>query len=299
MNGSYKHIGVLNTIRHEQGKLNPALKKIANYILKHPEEVKSFSIKELADICDVSESTITRFVRAIDVPSYQQLKIGIAEALSSNAKEPTAPEEAYVYDDISTSDTPVQIVKKIRFRNVTAIEDTADHIDVKILEKTAKAIDASDTIAFFAMGSSTLAAENAVMRFLRVGKRCVFFKDTSVQQISASTLSKGTVAIAISNSGRTISIVESLKKAKQSGATTVAITAFPDSPLARHADFVLLTATTQATTGSALFHEAMISKIAQLLVTDALYSCFATKHAQSSIKKLQETNVVLEGSRYK
>jgi RpiR family transcriptional regulator, carbohydrate utilization regulator len=293
------HTGVLNTIRHEQGKLNPALKRIAKHILKHPEEVKNQSIKDLAEICSVSESTITRFVRAIDVASYQHLKIGIAEALSSSAYVAPEEEDACVYDDISTADSNEQIIKKIRFRSISAIDSTAANLDPKILEKAAKAIDASDTIAFFAMGSSCLAAENAVMRFIRVGKPCLFYRDNSVQQISATTLKKGSAAIAISDSGRTIMVVESLKKARLAGATTIAITSVPDSPLAKQADIVLLAATTKAPVGPLLYHESMTSKIAQLLITDALYSCYAIKHANASIKKLQETSTILEDSRYK
>ena len=43
----------------------------------------------------------------------------------------------------------------------------------------------------------------------------------------------------------------------------------------------------------------MTSKIAQLLITDALYSCYEIKHANASIKKLQETSSILEDSRYR
>jgi len=291
--------GVLNTIRQAQSQLNPALKRIAGHVLKHPDIVKTQSIKDLAEACEVSESTITRFVRAIDVPSYQQLKIGIAEALSTHGQAAPAPHEAFVYDDISASDTNAQIVKKILFRNISALQDTAQRLDLKLLDKVAAAIDKSDTLAFFAMGSSTLAAENAVMRFMRVGKRCLFYKDQGVQQISATTLAKTSIAFAISNSGRTIPVVEALRAARARGAVTVAITSYPDSPLAQTANITLLTNTTEASVGSAPYHEAMLSKMAQLLVTDVMYSRFAVKHVSKSIAALKDTNAVTEGSRYR
>lgn len=299
MNTKLNHTGVLNTIRRAQSQLNPALQRIAAYVLKHPEIVKTQSIKNLAQICDVSESTITRFVRAIDEPSYQRLKIGIAEALSSQSRTPATTKEAFVYDDIGPSDTSGQIVKKIAYRNVSTIEDTVARLDLRLLDRAAGAIDQCDLLAFFAMGSSTLAAESAVMRFMRVGKRCVFYKDQGVQQISAATLSTHSVAVAISNSGRTVAVVDSLRQARQCGATTVAITSFADSPITQAADIVLLTTANDASSASAAYQESMLAKIAQLLVIDVLYSRYAVKHIRHSIQKIKDTNVVIESTRHR
>lgn len=299
MNTKLAHTGVLNTIRRAQSHLNPALQRIAAYVLKNPELVKTQSIKELAEACDVSESTITRFVRAIDVPSFQQLKIGIAEALSSKPKANATSSDDFVYEDIGPSDTTDQVLKKIVYRNVTTLEDTAARLQLSLLDRVADAVDRCDVMAFFAMGSSTLAAENGVMRFMRVGKRCVFFRDQGVQQISASTLDKRSLAVAISNSGRTVAVVDALRAARASGSTTVAITSFPDSPLAQAADLVLLTTTNEATSGSGAYQESMLAKIAQLLVIDVLYSRYAVRHVQQSIRKLKDTNAVIESTRHR
>ena len=297
MNARARHTGVLNTIRLAQGGLNPALQRIAAYVLKNPELVKTQSINELAQACKVSESTITRFVRAIEVPSFQQLKIGIAEALSSRERAAAAPHDPSVYEDIGPSDSTEQIIKKIVYRNAGTIEDTAERLDRALIERAAAAIDRSDLLALFAMGSSALAAESAVMRFMRVGKRCVFFKDQGVQQISASTLGRQCVALAISNSGRTVAIVDSLRTARAAGATTIAITSFADSPLAQAADIVLLTTTNEV--GAAAYQESMLAKIAQLMVIDVLYSRYAVKHIGQSLKMLKDTNVVIEATRHR
>lgn len=291
------HTGVLNTIRRAQPQLNPALQRIAVYVLKYPERVKTQSIGELAEACQVSESTITRFVQAIEVPSYQQLKIRLAEALSSYRRSPAPASDTFIYEDIGAADTTDQIVKKILYRSVSTIEDTAAQLDLELLERAASAIDRCDVLAFFAMGTSTLAVDNAVMRFMRVGKRCVFFRDQGLQQISASTLGKQSVAIAVSDSGRTIQVIDSLAKARACGAMTVAITSFADAPLAQAAEIVLLTTPTEAHLESASYRESMLSKHAQLLVTDVLYSRFAVKNAKQSISKLKDTNVVIEESR--
>ena len=136
------------------------------------------------------------------------------------------------------------------------------------------------------------------MRFLRDGKQCQFFRDFSVRQISTATLNEKSLAIGISNSGRTITTTSSLKEAKERGATTLCITSFPDSPITKHADIKLFTPTVNAATGSADYHESMVSKIAQLQVIDILYSCFAIRNYDKSIVALAKTEVYATNSRY-
>ena len=64
----------LNNIYKELSYLNPALRRIGDYIINNPEKCKTITIKELATACEVAESTVTRFVRETGFDSYQQLK---------------------------------------------------------------------------------------------------------------------------------------------------------------------------------------------------------------------------------
>jgi RpiR family carbohydrate utilization transcriptional regulator len=289
---------VIARIRWSRPYLNPALRRIAEYVLKNPEIVKSQSIKDLAEFCEVSESTITRFVRTVNVPSYQQLKIRIAEELSKKGSAAIGDDERrFVYEDITPSDDAATVLDKISGRYIETIRDTMNGLSVAEVERAVDAIQKCDLIAFFALGSSTITVENALMRFMRVGKPCQFFYDFSLRQISATALNERSLAIAISNSGRTITTTSALKEAKERGATTMCITSFPDSPLVAHADIKLFTPTVNAATGSADYHESMVSKIAQLHVIDVLYSCFAVRNYSKSIDALERSEVYATSSR--
>ncbi len=164
--------------------------------------------------------------------------------------------------------------------------------------KAVSAIEKADVIAFYAMGASLLCVENALLRFMRVGKKCLFFRDLGIRQISVSTLGKDSVAVGISNSGRTISTVDSLEHAKMQGATTICITSFPDSPIVRHSDIKLFTPTVTGIGGSADYDESMVSKIAQLQVIDVLYSLYAVRNFGSAIEGLAKTAEVTSLTRY-
>ena len=61
----------------------------------------------------------------------------------------------------------------------------------------------------------------------------------------------------------------------------------------------MLTNTTDAAVGSAPCHEAMLSKMAQLLVTDVVYSRYAVKQVDPSIAAIKDTKAITEGSRYR
>jgi DNA-binding MurR/RpiR family transcriptional regulator len=178
------------------------------------------------------------------------------------------------------------------------IADTRAGLSEAELERAVAAIEAADILAFYAMGASLICVENAILRFMRVGKSCQFFRDLGVRQVSISTLGPKALAIGISNSGRTISTVDSLREAKAQGAVTLAITSFPDSPIVRHADIKLFTPTVTGFAGSADYNESMLSKIAQLQVIDVLYSLYAVRNFGRAIAGLERTADVTALTRY-
>ncbi len=83
-------------------------------------------------------------------------------------------------------------------------------------------------------GRSGLVGRAFAMRLMHMGFNVYVLGDTIVPSVK-----KGDVVIAISGSGRTKLIVTAAEAAKQVGATVVAITTYPDSPLGRLADLVV------------------------------------------------------------
>jgi RpiR family transcriptional regulator, carbohydrate utilization regulator len=281
---------VMTAMRHKLPYLNPALRRIADYTLRFPQDVKSMTINDLAEKCEVSESTITRFVREIGIKSFQELKIGIAEDLTRANRKERQDDERLVYEDITGADDVEAITRKIHYRMLSTLDETFAQLDTGVVEKAVKAIRKSNLLAFFAMGASTLAVESGILRYLRIGKKCLFFKDQGIQQISAVALDASCVTIAVSNSGRTHAVVRAQEAARQLGAKTICITAFPNSPLAAASDICIVTPTTTVPFGRAEYHESMTSKIAQIAVMDILYSAVAVLDYERSISKLEETN---------
>ena len=268
--------------------MNPALRRIATFIIENPEKVKLLKIKQLARECDVSEATVTRFVKEFNIKNFQELKITLANVQAEESKNEQKSAK-FIYDDVAEGDSIDTVIQKIAYRNIKALEETKNIVDPVEIEKAVAAIDRSEIITIYCVGTSTIAAESAKMRFYRVGKDCLVYNDPANQAVSSSLLGKKRAAIAISNSGRSAPTVNALKMAKESGSRTICITGSHTSPINRYADIKLYTGANPIS----FFQESLVSRIAQILIIDILYACYALKHYKKSIKMVEDSAAAL------
>jgi DNA-binding MurR/RpiR family transcriptional regulator len=141
-------------------------------------------------------------------------------------------------------------------------------------------------VDFYGSGSSTVAIINAQMRMYRLGILCFTYSDSHAQAVSASLLQKNDVAVGISNSGRSSGIVKALELAKQSGASTICITNYDNTPITRYSDIKLFTSTKD----SEELCESLHSRIAELALVDALYVCLASKIKEKALYNLNRSS---------
>ncbi|MFS0910448.1 MurR/RpiR family transcriptional regulator [Microbacterium sp. 179-I 3D2 NHS] len=277
---------LLHQISRRAGSLSPALRGVADVILSDPEEAQALSITELAGRAGVADSTVSRFLRELQLDGYNQLRLGIAQAIYSR---PVSTEQRtnWVYEGVLKGDTSEQIVEKVLHGSFESLNRTAERLDPEVMSAVVERIHDASAVYFAAMGSSSTAAESAMMRFVRAGKRCHFFRDQSVQSMGSATLREGDVLIAISDSGDSTSVVASAQIAKFHGAYVLGVTSNVDSALASVVDDVLLTAGTVAS--SDVYGESVTAKWGQLLAIDVLYATYATRFFEETADYLQES----------
>lgn len=112
-----------------------------------------------------------------------------------------------------------------------------------------------------------------------------------MQIVAAASLKEGDVAIGISHSGTTVDVINALKVANMNGATTIAITSNPQSPLVEQSDVVLQTTSQEIP----LYGEFMRARIGQLFIVDLLYigvvfilGDLARKNLENTAKAVKE-----------
>lgn len=88
-------------VKEHYDKLNENDLYIWKYILQHKEECKKLSIQQLAARCNVSHTTIYRFVKKLELDNYNELKFYLKK--ESNQEEPFDKREiGKVYQDNGT-----------------------------------------------------------------------------------------------------------------------------------------------------------------------------------------------------
>jgi DNA-binding MurR/RpiR family transcriptional regulator len=267
--------------------LSPALRQLGEYILAAPDAPQSMTISELASAAGVADSTVSRFTSKLGLDGYHALKLGMAEAEFARRAHNGARAEGFVYENVTRGDPVGTIVTKLSNSSRHALGESARQLDVDALEAAVSLVERARTIVLASMGSSSIAAENAIGRFTRAGKKCLFERDQALQVMSATTVDADDLVIGISDSGHTTLVIEALRLAKARGAPTIAITSDSQAPLVAHADVTLFTATVPSAGG--IYGETVTSKWGQLLVVDALYAAFAARNFDETIEHLQKT----------
>lgn len=270
-------ITCLGLIRSHYPSLTPAEQRVADFILNNPGKVIYMSVTELAEKCDVGDGTVVRFAHDIGLSGYQELKLILSRDLSNSFE--------YVLEDVSPEDSLEDIVRKITNRNLRAIADTTQLISIDSLNRAIEAIYKARRVEFYGVGASGFTALEAKYKFLRIGILCDALTDPHLQAMSASTLNSRDVAIGVSHSGATKDTVDSIKVAKNAGATTICITNFARSPITEFTDIVLLTASPEAPLASG----AIRSIVSQLHVLALLFTGVAMRLGKQALRYTEMT----------
>ena len=111
---------LLDNIKRKSPFLNPALRRIAVYISENPDKIKLLKIKELASDCEVSEATVTRFVKEFKINTFQELKIILAN-IPIGEQNNDIKIRKFIYDDVTKGDSIDNVIEKIAYRNIKAL----------------------------------------------------------------------------------------------------------------------------------------------------------------------------------
>ena len=269
-------------IQNLRPSFNNAFLNVADYILSNKEELKYLRVKQLSEKCNVSEATITRFIKKIGFSSFHNFKMAVAQIDTVSTGK---PKESLIIGDIEKKDDLKTIISKIKNEFVSTIDDTIDNADLKEIEQAVDAISGAKTINYYCTGNSSVAAKHAYLRFYRAGISSRVYTDPAEMGVSASLLGPEDVAIGISYSGQTEVVIKSLEIAKQNGATTIAITGPNKSPLIKLADIKLSTRIEELDD----FQISSFSRLSQIVLLDIIYAGVAVKSYDNTRKAIQDS----------
>jgi len=253
-----------------------------------PEGVAASTITELAQACGTSETTVIRFCRAIGFTGYPELRLTLA---TEAGRAQSASGGRVVGSDIGPDDTLEDVVEKVTFADARAVEETAAQLDLRTLARVIDMVVAARRVDVYGVGASAFVALDFQQKLHRIGLTSYAWSDAHIMLTSAAVLQPGDVAVGISHSGTTVETLDALAVAAGRGATTVALTNFPKSPIAEMADLVLTTAARETTFRSG----ATASRLAQLTVIDCVFVGVARQTYEPTKEALQATYTAVHG----
>lgn len=254
-------------------------KKVADYILENIKDVIYMSITDLADACNVGESSVFRFCKTMDLKGYQEFKIVLAHSISLENETPQ------LSSMITMQDTIKQLASKALSSNINALTETFNLITENDISNAVESMVQAERIHFFGVGTSLMTAMEAKNKFMRITNKTECSLDSHLQVMSAALMTKKDVAILISYSGSTKDTIEVAKVAKERGAKIISITRFAKSPLTSFSDITLLCGANEGP----LQGGSLSAKIAQLYLLDLLYFEYFKRTNQEAVHNKERT----------
>ena len=206
---------LIRRITESQPALRKSEAKVAAYVLANASEVIKMRIVDLASNSAVSEPTVIRFCRAIGVDGFQSFKLQLAQQLGLGA--------VFTQFAVEDSDTVADLLSKVFDTTVGSLITVRDEINSEVLEQAIATISSARRVEFYGFGASGSVAADAQHKFFRLQLSSAAYTDPHIQRMSAISLSPEDVVVAISQSGETQALLQSVELAREAGANVIGL----------------------------------------------------------------------------
>ncbi len=235
-------------------------------------------------MADVSEPTVNRFCRRLDTKGFPDFKLHLAQSLANGTP--------YVSRHVEEDDTPESYTTKIFESSMASLDTARQSIDTTAINKAVDILTQAKKISFFGLGASASVAHDAQNKFFRFNVPVLCFDDVLMQRMSCINSDEGDVVVLISHTGRTKSLIDIARLARENGAAVIGITA-RHSPLSQECTLPVTMEVPEDTD----MYLPMASRLAQLVIIDVLATGFTLRRGPRFRESLKRVKEVLKESR--
>jgi RpiR family carbohydrate utilization transcriptional regulator len=278
---------IVARIAESAPELRSAERKVAALLLDDLTGAARASIGALAQQAGVSVATVTRFAKAVGCQDVRELKLRLAQAAAVGQR--FLPRAASAAAPASPASLATRVFEEMQ----TALTHNHQLLCHAPLGEAAQALRDARMVYVFGMGGgSTALADEMRFRLVRLGRPVATYQDALLQRMVASTLSRDTVVIALSTTGRVPEMLESCRVACSYGARLITLTA-PASPLAKLADWVIPIVAFETD----FIYKPSSSRYAMLMALDVLVTELAVSLGDESRELLRRMKHALDAHR--
>ncbi|MDE7373054.1 MAG: MurR/RpiR family transcriptional regulator, partial [Clostridia bacterium] len=164
-------------------------------------------------------------------------------------------------------------------------------IDYETFKAISRDIVQARKVCAFAVGASTIATKAVQLSLLRLGVFVDASTDNHLQSIAAANLDGRDFLILFSVSGSTKDIVNLAEIAKKNGTKILVVTNYNKSPLAKYADYLLLSVRKEAAQNGG----ALSTSVAQEYIADVLCSAvFEVLENEGAVNRFKSSAAVAD-----
>jgi len=275
---------LLSRIRAMAPRLRRSEHKVAELVLASPNALVNAPIARVAERAGVSGPTVIRFCRTLGYGGFQQFKLELARSLAAGVP--------YVLEGVQADEPTEDLAAKIIDRHIATLVQARNHFSAAHLERAVDLLAAASRVEFYGHGASGIVAQDAQHKFFRLGLPTVAYVDPHVHTMAAAVLPADAVVVAISHTGRTRDLLESVALARQRGAAVIAVTA-AGSPLAERCSVALYADVHEDTD----VYTPMASRLVHLALLDVLSVGLALRRGPGLPERLERTKRELKEKR--
>lgn len=264
---------------------------LANYILKHPEDVLKMSSKDLGKVCFVSTATVYRLCDKLGLSGFSDLKIKITSSLDDYRKS----NENFNFDfPVNQFQTHYEIIQKIKEDYEQTLNLTANLFSLDQLRLIASAMKKAPIIDVYTSAGNINFALNFQFQMQEIGIQVNVPVDEYQQRLIAASSNENHLAIIITFGGRGI-LSDILPRILHKVKTPIVLISSYDYTFKDFdPDYQLYISSYEN-------HYKKISsfstRLSILYILDVLYTCYFKLDYQENIeKKLAYYNNIVEGT---
>ena len=206
---------LIRRIADSQSVLRKSEAKVASFVLENANDVINMRIVDLAASAAVSEPTVIRFCRAIGYNGFQAFKLQLAQQLGLGG--------VYTQFAVDDTDTVTDLRNKVFDTTVGSLITVRDELDPSVMEQAINTISKARRVEFYGFGASGSVAADAQHKFFRLQLSTSAYTDPHIQHMSAISLGSEDVVVAISQSGQSRALLQSVRLAREAGATVIGL----------------------------------------------------------------------------
>ncbi len=227
---------ILKLIGENLHTFSKGQKNIALYITQHYDKAAYMTAAKLGREVGVSESTVVRFVMELGFEGYPEFRHVLMELVRSKL---TAIQRIEITNSLIGD---ADVLEKVLYSDIYKIKRTLEGIDKEAFNRAVRAIVDAKTVYIMGMRSSSYLAGLLNYSFRMISDNVRLIQTTSGSDTfeQMMSLNENDVFMAISFPRYSRSIIKGVEYAKRRGADVIALTDSINSPIAAHADQVLV-----------------------------------------------------------